>query len=179
MRVADAALAQARAQGLATSALITDAAKARLQATAASAAVTQAVASTSLLGRAAGILRGALALLGGPIGLIVTSVTLLAGVLYSARNAVVEFGGKTASIRQIVVATWDLVLEKVADVVSALGRLVGALMNLRSRWSGIATGDQGIFVTRDLFGDAGGFPPAAPPRSAGTRCPANLAAGSA
>ncbi len=126
VRVADAALAQARAQGLATSALITDAAKARLQATAASAAVTQVVASTSLLGRAAGILRGALALLGGPIGLIVTSVTLLAGVLYSARNAVVEFGGNTASIRQIVVATWDLVVEKVADVISALGRLVAA-----------------------------------------------------
>lgn len=126
VRVADAALAQARAQGLATSALITDAAKARLQATAASSAVTQAVASTSLLGRAAGLLRGALALLGGPIGLIVTSVTLLAGVLYSARNAVVEFGGKTASIKQILVATWDLVVEKVSEVISALGRLVGA-----------------------------------------------------
>lgn len=126
VRVADAALAQARAQGLATSALVTDAAKARLQATAASGAVTKAVASTSLLGRAAGLLRGALALLGGPIGLIVTSVTLLAGVLYSARNAVVEFGGKTASIKQIVVATWDLVVEKVGEVVSALGRLVGA-----------------------------------------------------
>ncbi|WP_054075434.1 tape measure protein [Comamonas testosteroni] len=126
VRVADAALAQARAQGLATSALVTDAAKARLQATAASNAVTQAVASTSLLGRAAGLLRGALALLGGPIGLIVTTVTLLAGVLYSARNAVVEFGGKTASIKQIVVATWDLVVEKVGEVISALGRLVGA-----------------------------------------------------
>ncbi|WP_278537138.1 tape measure protein [Delftia acidovorans] len=126
VRVADAALAQARAQGLVTSALVTDAAKARLQATAASSAVTQAVASTSLLGRAAGLLRGALALLGGPIGLIVTSVTLLAGVLYSARNAVVEFGGKTASIKQIVVATWDLVVEKVGEVISALGRLVGA-----------------------------------------------------
>lgn len=126
VRVADAALAQARAQGLATSALVTDAAKARLQASAASGAVTQAAASTSLLGRAAGLLRGALALLGGPIGLIVTAVTLLAGVLYSARNAVVEFGGKTASIKQIVVATWDLVVEKVGEVVSALGRLVGA-----------------------------------------------------
>ncbi|GGH54914.1 hypothetical protein GCM10010975_11950 [Comamonas phosphati] len=125
VRVADAALAQARAQGLATSALVTDAAKARLQATAATNAVTQAVASTSLLGRAAGLLRGALALLGGPIGLIVTTVTLLAGVFYSARNAVVEFGGKTASIKQIVVATWDLVVEKVGEVVSALGRLVG------------------------------------------------------
>ncbi|HCF7066348.1 tape measure protein [Pseudomonas aeruginosa] len=126
VRVADAALAQARAQGLATSTLVTDAAKARLQATAATNAVTQAVVSTSLLGRAAGLLRGALALLGGPIGLIVTSVTLLAGTLYSARNAVVEFGGKTASIKQIVVATWDLVVDKVFEVVSALGRLVGA-----------------------------------------------------
>lgn len=126
VRVADAALAQARAQGLATSALVADAAKARLQATAATGAVTQAVASTSLLGRAAGLLRGALALLGGPIGFIVTTATLLAGALYSARNAVVEFGGKTASIKQIVVATWDLVVDKVFEVVSALGRLVGA-----------------------------------------------------
>ncbi|ANA33309.1 tape measure domain-containing protein [Burkholderia multivorans] len=126
VRLADAALAQARAQGLATSALVADAAKARLQASAASGAVTQAVASTSLLGRAAGLLRGALALLGGPIGVIVTTVTLLAGALYSARNAVVEFGGKTASIKQIISATWDLVVEKVGDVVSALGRLVGA-----------------------------------------------------
>ncbi|MBU9123514.1 tape measure protein, partial [Burkholderia multivorans] len=126
VRLADAALAQARAQGLATSALVVDAAKARLQATAATGAVTQAVASTSLLGRAAGLLRGVLALLGGPIGVIVTTVTLLAGALYSARNAVVEFGGKTASIKQIISATWDLVVEKVGDVVSALGRLVGA-----------------------------------------------------
>ncbi|MFO2171308.1 tape measure protein, partial [Pseudomonas aeruginosa] len=54
VRVADTALAQARAQGLATSTLVADAAKARLQATAASSAVTQAVASTTLLGRAAG-----------------------------------------------------------------------------------------------------------------------------
>ncbi|EIU3852640.1 tape measure protein [Pseudomonas aeruginosa] len=125
VRVADAALAQARAQGLATSALVADAAKARLQATAASSAVTQAVASTTLLGRAAGLLRGALALLGGPIGLIVTTVTLLAGALYSARNAVVEFGGKSASIKQIAVAIWELVVEKVLAVVDALGQLVG------------------------------------------------------
>nr|WP_279196685.1 tape measure protein [Ralstonia mannitolilytica] len=125
VRLADAALAQARAQGLATSALVVDAAKARLQATAATGAVTQAVASTSLLGRAAGLLRGVLALLGGPIGVIVTTVALLAGALYSARNALVEFGGKTASIKQIITATWDLVVEKVGDVVSALGRLVG------------------------------------------------------
>jgi len=126
VRVADAALAQARAQGLATSALVTDAAKARLQATAAAGAVSQAVASTSLFARVAGLLRGALALLGGPIGVIVTTVGLLAGALYSARNAVIEFGGKTASIKQILAATWDWVVEKVSAVVNALTRLVGA-----------------------------------------------------
>ena len=31
-------------------------------------------------------------------------------------------------------------------------------MNLRSRWTGIATGDQGIFVTRSLYTAAGGYP---------------------
>jgi len=38
-------------------------------------------------------------------------------------------------------------------------RLVAALMNTRSRLSGIATGDQGIFVRRTLYNDIGGFPP--------------------
>lgn len=37
-------------------------------------------------------------------------------------------------------------------------RVVAALMNLRSRWSGIATGDQAIFVTRAAFDRVGGFP---------------------
>ncbi len=36
--------------------------------------------------------------------------------------------------------------------------LVGALMNQRSRFSGIATGDQAIFVRRDVFEHIGGFP---------------------
>jgi rSAM/selenodomain-associated transferase 2 len=35
---------------------------------------------------------------------------------------------------------------------------VAAMMNLRSRLTGIATGDQAIFVTRALFQAAGGFP---------------------
>lgn len=38
-------------------------------------------------------------------------------------------------------------------------RIVAALMNLRSRWSGIATGDQALFVTRRAFDAVGGFPP--------------------
>jgi rSAM/selenodomain-associated transferase 2 len=36
--------------------------------------------------------------------------------------------------------------------------LIAALMNLRSRLTGIATGDQAIFVTRAAFDAAGGFP---------------------
>jgi hypothetical protein len=37
-------------------------------------------------------------------------------------------------------------------------RLVERAMSLRSRWTGIATGDQGIFVTRSLYAAAGGYP---------------------
>ena len=36
-------------------------------------------------------------------------------------------------------------------------RVVAALMNCRSRWTGIATGDQAMFVRRDLFMQVGGF----------------------
>jgi hypothetical protein len=32
-------------------------------------------------------------------------------------------------------------------------------MNARSRWTGIATGDQAMFVRRDAFTAVGGFPP--------------------
>ena len=39
-----------------------------------------------------------------------------------------------------------------------LYRVIGAMINLRSRITAIATGDQGIFVLRDLFAAAGGFP---------------------
>jgi len=37
-------------------------------------------------------------------------------------------------------------------------RIVSGAMNLRSRWSGIATGDQAMFVRHDLFTAVGGFP---------------------
>lgn len=37
-------------------------------------------------------------------------------------------------------------------------RIVAALINLRSRLSGIATGDQGIFVLREAFAAVGGYP---------------------
>lgn len=37
-------------------------------------------------------------------------------------------------------------------------RLAGGMMNLRSRWTGIATGDQALFVRHELFQRVGGFP---------------------
>jgi rSAM/selenodomain-associated transferase 2 len=37
-------------------------------------------------------------------------------------------------------------------------RVVAAMMNMRSRASGIATGDQAIFVTRAAFAEGGGYP---------------------
>jgi rSAM/selenodomain-associated transferase 2 len=36
--------------------------------------------------------------------------------------------------------------------------LIAGLMNLRSRLSGIATGDQALFISRELFERVGGFP---------------------
>lgn len=40
-------------------------------------------------------------------------------------------------------------------------RMVGGFMNARSRLTGIATGDQGLFMTRAAFDAVGGFPPIA------------------
>ena len=37
-------------------------------------------------------------------------------------------------------------------------RVIGAMMNFRSRVTGVATGDQGLFVTRSLFEAAGRYP---------------------
>lgn len=41
---------------------------------------------------------------------------------------------------------------------SRLLRMVESLMNFRSRYSGIATGDQAIFVTKTAFKEVAGFP---------------------
>ena len=40
---------------------------------------------------------------------------------------------------------------------SRWGRIIAGLMNRRSRWSGIATGDQALFVRRTVFEQLGGF----------------------
>jgi rSAM/selenodomain-associated transferase 2 len=46
----------------------------------------------------------------------------------------------------------------VLDGSHPLLKVVAGMMNLRSRWTGIATGDQGIFMTRALFAQLGGYP---------------------
>jgi rSAM/selenodomain-associated transferase 2 len=43
------------------------------------------------------------------------------------------------------------------DADRCVARLIGCLMNWRSRVSGIATGDQAIFVRREIFDQIGGF----------------------
>jgi rSAM/selenodomain-associated transferase 2 len=43
------------------------------------------------------------------------------------------------------------------DQPSVLGHVISTLMNWRSRWSGIATGDHAIFVRRWAFDQLGGF----------------------
>lgn len=43
------------------------------------------------------------------------------------------------------------------DTASRWAAVISSLMNWRSRWTGIATGDQAIFVRRDIFDRLGGF----------------------
>lgn len=46
----------------------------------------------------------------------------------------------------------------VLDGSHPLLKVIAGMMNLRSRWTGIATGDQGIFMTKALFARLDGFP---------------------
>ena len=54
-------------------------------------------------------------------------------------------------------AVWGRFDVRIAGQAKML-RVVAALMNLRSRWSGMATGDQAMFMTRAAFDTVGGFP---------------------
>lgn len=49
---------------------------------------------------------------------------------------------------------FDVRIDSARPMLSVIGRM----MNLRSRLSGIATGDQAMFMTRAVFERAGGFP---------------------
>jgi rSAM/selenodomain-associated transferase 2 len=72
-------------------------------------------------------------------------------VLPPAADALIN-QGLAASGRQW--GRFDVVL----DGSHPLLKVIAGMMNLRSRWTGIATGDQGIFITRELFVRLNGFP---------------------
>jgi len=52
---------------------------------------------------------------------------------------------------------FDVRISATSPTVRAQLRLVAAFMNRRSRWTGICTGDQAIWVERALFEQLGGF----------------------
>ena len=62
-----------------------------------------------------------------------------------------------AALRQRTWGRFDVALDGAHPVY----RLIAAMMNLRSRLTSIATGDQAIFMRRDFYHAAGGFPPLA------------------
>lgn len=66
-------------------------------------------------------------------------------------------GALTAMSQALRKRTWGRFDVVIVDE-SPLLRLVAAMMNGRSRLSGIATGDQGLFMTRQAFESVGGFP---------------------
>lgn len=59
-------------------------------------------------------------------------------------------------------AVWgrfDVALSVVSVHAHPMLKIIAAMMNLRSRITGIATGDQCIFVRKSVFDAVGGFPP--------------------
>ncbi|PKO29422.1 MAG: glycosyl transferase [Betaproteobacteria bacterium HGW-Betaproteobacteria-9] len=83
----------------------------------------------------------------GDVLLFLHADTLLPeGALITVRRAMQKSG-----------APWGR-FDVVIDGSHFMLRVVARLMNLRSRWTGIATGDQAIFVTREAFDAVGGFP---------------------
>lgn len=120
-----AILAQSVAQGKNAAALRVSIATMTTDAINARKATETAIASTGLLARVSGIFRGILLLLGGPIGAIVTGLTLLATYAYSARDQLVKFGGVTTSVGQIAGAVWEILSEKIQNIFKVLTGFVG------------------------------------------------------
>ncbi|MCY1368485.1 transferase 2, rSAM/selenodomain-associated [compost metagenome] len=68
--------------------------------------------------------------------------------------------GALTTVRQTMLKTaalWGR-FDVLIDGTHPMLRMIASLMNLRSRWTGIATGDQAIFVIRKAFDAVGGYP---------------------
>lgn len=97
-------------------------------------------------GRAAQMNAGAAAATGDTLLFLHADTRLPPGFAAAVRRALAD--------PRVVGGRFDVTLEPG----SPLLRLTGALMNRRSRLTRIATGDQAIFVRRDVFEALGGFP---------------------
>lgn len=101
---------------------------------------------TSIRGRAAQMNAGADAACGGVL-LFLHSDTRLPD--NADRTVIAAIGG-----RHIAWGRFDIAI----DGRSALLPVIAAAMNVRSRVTGIATGDQAMFMTRAAYDETGGFP---------------------
>ncbi|MFW2353918.1 TIGR04283 family arsenosugar biosynthesis glycosyltransferase [Hydrogenophaga sp.] len=101
---------------------------------------------TSPKGRARQMNHGAAHATGNVLLFLHADTVLPEGAIITIRRAMQSSG-----------AVWGR-FDVVIDGPHPMLRVVAQLMNLRSRWTGIATGDQAMFVTREAFNAAGGFP---------------------
>jgi rSAM/selenodomain-associated transferase 2 len=97
-------------------------------------------------GRAAQMNRGAAAASGDVLLFLHTDCTLEAGALRAAERSLAARGVAAGCFRMTVAAAGPLY------------RLIGACATARVRLTGLVYGDQGLFVRRNFFERAGGFP---------------------
>lgn len=71
-------------------------------------------------------------------------------------DSIIEFSQLSAYLTTINNNKWGR-FKVIIDSISPIYSLIGFLINLRSRITGIATGDQGIFVEKHLFNEVCGF----------------------
>jgi rSAM/selenodomain-associated transferase 2/rSAM/selenodomain-associated transferase 1 len=99
-------------------------------------------------GRASQMNAGA-SVAGGDVLLFLHIDTMLPAILpQHLLNSLVDSGGKRWGRFDVRLSSRKFVF-----------RVIETMMNLRSRVTGIATGDQAIFVERSLFEQLGGYPP--------------------
>ena len=78
-------------------------------------------------------------------------------LLFLHADTLLPAGGDSTIAHALRHAHWGRFDVRIAGRARMLP-VVAVLINLRSRWTGIATGDQALFVRRASFDQAGGFP---------------------
>jgi rSAM/selenodomain-associated transferase 2 len=107
--------------------------------------VPDVTALVSARGRAAQMNAGARAARGRVLLFLHADTWLPDGALAAVRDALAD--------PAVASGRFDVRFDSSRPVLS----MIAFFMNLRSRWSGISTGDQAIFVRRDIFDGLGGF----------------------